>query len=48
MVGGQLHPLLFPYALSNFVESIGHYETHGGEVVGGAETAGREVALGEN
>jgi hypothetical protein len=46
MTWGQWHALLFPDPLANFVKPIRHYEAHSGEVVGGAETAGGDVALG--
>ena len=38
---------MFPDPLADFVEPVGHYETHCGEIVGGAETAGGDVALGD-
>ena len=37
--------LLFPDTLTDFVEAVGHDETHAEEVVCGAEATRREVAL---
>lgn len=37
---------MFADALSHFYEAVGHDGAHGEEVVGWAEAAGREVALG--
>lgn len=38
--------LLLADALADFVEAVGHYQPCGEEVVGGAEAAEWEIALG--